>query len=259
MKSKLFKKIVSMFLVSIFILATCIPASAQEKAKTPDKAQVVYTDESNGNQVAELTKENDEKVYVVVAKGQKINDLSDETKLKDLASKSINKEVIGERWYLAFADDLEQAKDIAKKDASLPKNTTGNYSVQASYFWGHGSYVESYWDYSTGWGKHVKLVPVDRTFVQDTGLAVCALLGAALVATGVMTAFAAAVVCGAIAYIIVYRLWSEGNSDGSFDLYSPDSLRNDHNPVYNGDYLGRYKTGMGNWLNIYWPGSTYQL
>ena len=130
-----------------------IPASAQENTNQ-NKAKLVYTDE-NGNQVVEGTKDDGKKNYIIVAKGQKINDVSDETKLNDLASTSANKEVIGERWYLAFAEDLKTAKDIAKKDVPSTKNIRENHCIQASYFWGHGSYVESYWNMSDGWGKHL--------------------------------------------------------------------------------------------------------
>lgn len=250
-KTKLFQRILSIVLVGIFMFASTIPANAQIDTNTnTNNAKIVYTNE-NGNQVVEADNNNGEKSYIIVAKGKKVNDLSDETKLKELASKNINNEVIGERWYLAFANDLEKAKEIAKQDAS--QNIASKYSIQASYFWGQGSYVESYWNLNDGFSKHVHLVPVDVTAVQNTGLTVAALIGYAMFATGVLTGGGGAVLGAVIAIKIIVEFRRGCNSDGSLDIYSTNSLRNEHKPVYGGDYLGKFRDGTGVFTQMWWP------
>ena len=253
MKSKLFKKLLSMFLVGIFILATGIPAGAHENTNT-NESKVVYTDE-NGNRVLEGTKDNGEKGYIIIAKGEVFNDLSDETKVKELANNNANKEVIGERHYFAFADNLEDATELAKINAT-PDKTKEKYSIQSAYyFWGNGSYIDTGWNSTDYYHVRVHLASNDVTLLSSqvaswAGIA----LGTALNASGKVTKGRAAVIAGAAVTAINVMIWAARNPDGTMDLFSPDGYSNDHNPVYAGDYLGKFRFGFTifSYYYLYW-------
>ncbi len=251
-KSKWVKKILNIFLISMLIFTYTIPANAEViGSETKTKTKIAYTDK-NGNQVVEVTN-NNETGYVVVSKGVKYNDLSDETKLNDLAEKTKSKKVIGERWYLAFSENLDNAIEMAKIAPPEPtKQTDNKYSIQATYFW-HSSYVESYWNTSDSFSKHVHLTPIDATYITNVGWISADTLAGALIATGVVTLGTGLVIGGIVTLAIISYAQFASNSDGSFDIYSPNSYRVDNTSVSPGQYLGYARAGTGWWNYYYWP------
>lgn len=239
-----------MVLIGTFMLTSINPANAQTNKDT-NNPKIVYTD-SNGNKVIVATKDNGEKGYVIVAKEIVFNDLSDEKKVKELAANSADGEVVGERNYFAFSDNLKDATDLAKKNVK-PDET--KYSIQtAYYFWGNGSYIDTGWNSTDGNHSRLHLASNDVNWISGTVVDFAAIsLGYAL-GTNKVTKLRAGAIAGSAVFIIKTAIWSAQNADGSIDMFHPDADSNDHNPIYGGDFTGkdRFLINMGVYFYIYW-------
>lgn len=119
------------------------------------------------------------------------------------------------------------------------------------YFW-HGSYINDYYDW---WyhGYQVHLAPVDVNYVTALSwVGAESLAGAFCLALSIPAAPALAIGAG-ITVLVLTAYWAATNNDGSIDVYSLDKNRNDHDPIYPGDYVGQFRTGTGLTWDIYWP------
>lgn len=224
------KKLLTLFLAFAMMLFTGFApgsenASAAASAAAP--GNVVFQS-GLGHQVVEVAK-NGTIGYIIV-------------------SSAIDTQDGNTRNYLAFAENLQQAKRIA----NAPVQTSGVVAPEASYFW-HNSYVERTWHLTRGSGTHLYLSPVDTGYITNLGWVAADTLCGALVVAGVITG-GAAVVIGGIATIAVLTLsWSMQNDDGSLDIYAYDKYIKPASCAYGGQYLGYALSGTGNWYDYYWP------
>jgi hypothetical protein len=234
LNKKTFVKIVSSaIIVSLAGSFNTLAASAAVQKSNKNQSEVNVVLKNGDKSIVEMSnKKTGEKAYIVTLKKEVTNK---DTKVKtnnsilksldnldaqakvdrlnklELSGKIDNNIEVGTRTEFQIVSTKEQANEL----------TT---SLASSKFW-HNSYIQDYSSWA-GHGYHVHLSSTDASYVVNMGWlssdAVIAALGEAGVYTGGTAIIIGALVTGAIVTVG----WKEANDDGSLDIWSPDSMRN---------------------------------
>lgn len=241
LNKKTFVKIVSSaIIISLAGSFNTLAASAAVQKSNKNQSEVNVVLKDGDKSIVEMSnKKTGEKAYIVTLKKEVINK---DTKVKtnksilksldnldaqakvdrlnklEVSGKIDNNIEVGTKTEFQIVSTEEQAKELTTTSKS---NAT---YLASSNFW-HNSYVEDYSSWA-GHGYHIHLSSTDASYVVNMGWlssdAVIAALGEAGVYTGGTAIIIGAVVTGAIVTVG----WKEANSDGSLDIWSPDSMRN---------------------------------
>jgi hypothetical protein len=237
--------------LTLLVAGSVSPASAAgDKESCNCSTKVVY-ENTLGNKVYEI-QTNDEVHYAVVSESTVINDLKEESKLREKV-KSKDEVVAGSRVYFHFVKDVSQAKAMADQPKVSPvADGQGVVQPESTYSFWHESYIETWWSLANGTGFHLHLSTTDANYVNNTAATVAGALARTIASFYSITKPAANVIGAAVTVAVNKIGWSLRNNDGSFDLYSPDGDRWDRTCVYEDQYLGSFKI-LGNWYNLTYP------
>lgn len=238
MNKSLSKILAAALSITLFVTGTIASFAANEPLTTEPKIEVVSGDKdgaiskvtsSDGTITYVATKEiKVDNNYDATSEEQIITTLSDDVKNKILNSQtkdnSKNEKRQATRINFGFANSLENAKNILS-DINLSE-TNKNSEISAmsrGYFW-HGSYVEDYWGYA-GHGYHIKLAPVDVSYITNMGWVVLDSFVGVLAALGLISGGWAAAIGFIVVAAVLTVAWRETNGDGTMDIWSPDAFR----------------------------------
>lgn len=245
------RKTLLVFLSMLMVFFAATPASAtstNNDCKCAVSSATIYESQTK-NKVLEI-KEKEKKYFVVMFAPVTYHDLSDK---KLLSKAQSTEEMIGERAYFRYVDNVSEAKRYADivNTSKTEIQSESVISPEATYEFWNDSYIETWWSLANGSGFHLHLSDRDASYVTTVASTVSATLATTLLGFTSITRPAAAVIGGAVSVAVVTLSFTARNADGSLDLYSPNKDRWDSNCVSGDQYLGSFRM-KGEWFNLWY-------